>query len=273
MDTQYRICTKCNQEKTLDEFDKKAFRPLGRSTICQSCRRDYYRDRYKNQRGNDFTRSKISKDEKQSRLNMLAETGTKQCTRCDNWKPIQDFNKDSDTYDGLTSWCKTCLYSSHQEWVSDNRSHVREQHRKFRQNYTPEKKEEIKAQQDAYLKHLKEQGLLRERQSKYRKAYNAKPKAKLLRKIYNHLRRIRTSTDDSYTVEEWIALCEHFDFHCINPACWKQLTLSELTVDHVVPLSKDGSNGIENIQPLCKSCNSKKRDKTIDYRPDAELCL
>jgi 5-methylcytosine-specific restriction endonuclease McrA len=33
---------------------------------------------------------------------------------------------------------------------------------------------------------------------------------------------------------------------------------SPVTVDHIVPLAKSGGNTIDNVRPLCYSCNSKK---------------
>jgi len=39
------------------------------------------------------------------------------------------------------------------------------------------------------------------------------------------------------------------------------------TIDHVVPLSRGGSNTVDNVQPLCNGCNMRKATKTIDYRP------
>lgn len=55
---------------------------------------------------------------------------------------------------------------------------------------------------------------------------------------------------------EWINLCEKFNNKCAY--CWKE---TKLTIDHIIPISKWGWNNIENIQPLCKSCNSRKWNK------------
>lgn len=50
-------------------------------------------------------------------------------------------------------------------------------------------------------------------------------------------------------------------YKCLK--CGKDYSLS---VDHIVPVSKGGLNIISNLQTLCTSCNSSKRDKIADYR-------
>jgi hypothetical protein len=40
-----------------------------------------------------------------------------------------------------------------------------------------------------------------------------------------------------------------------------------LTIDHLLPQSKDGGHDENNLVPCCKTCNSSKRNKTLDeYR-------
>jgi len=70
----------------------------------------------------------------------------------------------------------------------------------------------------------------------------------------------------NFTDKEWAEVKAKFSNTCLR--CNKREPRIVLTADHVIPLSLGGSNTIDNIQPLCKSCNSVKRCDTTDYRID-----
>ncbi len=72
---------------------------------------------------------------------------------------------------------------------------------------------------------------------------------------------MRAQSPRHYTKAEWRALCVLHNNLCL--CCGKHRPLA---ADHVTPLYLGGSDDISNIQPLCKSCNSKKGTRTIDYR-------
>lgn len=85
------------------------------------------------------------------------------------------------------------------------------------------------------------------------------------RKLWNNNKRriMKTGNGGSHTLEDWENLKAQYNWTC--PCCKKSEPKIKLTEDHIVPLSQGGSDNIENIQPLCRSCNSKKHNKIIKY--------
>lgn len=66
----------------------------------------------------------------------------------------------------------------------------------------------------------------------------------------------------THTQEEWEALLEICEYRCVR--CGREEVGCK---DHIQPIYKGGSDAIDNIQPLCRRCNSQKGPEDIDHRP------
>ncbi|MET4289232.1 uncharacterized protein YdaU (DUF1376 family) [Bradyrhizobium sp. LA8.1] len=67
----------------------------------------------------------------------------------------------------------------------------------------------------------------------------------------------------THTKEQWSALLDFCGRNCVK--CGSE---GEMVKDHIKPIYQGGSDGIENLQPLCRSCNSAKGPDVTDYRQD-----
>lgn len=59
----------------------------------------------------------------------------------------------------------------------------------------------------------------------------------------------------------FIKLGRRDGFHCANCR-----STHDIHIDHITPLAHGGTSDFDNLQLLCKTCNSSKGTKNIDYR-------
>lgn len=80
-------------------------------------------------------------------------------------------------------------------------------------------------------------------------------RVRLIHQISEENRRRKTG-DIKINSSTWIEIKNKFDNKCVG--CGISEEEVKLTIDHIIPLSKGGRHHQDNIQPLCRSCNSRK---------------
>ena len=93
-------------------------------------------------------------------------------------------------------------------------------------------------------------------QSRRDNNYYDRPEVKAKYKVLSNNRRSKEL--GTLTTEQWYAICQAFNFECAY--CGAK---HNITMDHVVPISKGGLTILTNVIPACGSCNSSKQNKDI----------
>lgn len=174
----------------------------------------------------------------------------KVCTKCNNDKEDSEFYKNKRF--GLTHWCKSCFRQSEYERKQNNPSEFAQQSRdKVKRSY--------------YAHHEKSKQRLRLRAAsdwgkQYQYYWRQTPKGKIQVARNNANRREFTKRDEKLTladIEKLIIQQRNQCNGCRNPFS----DLKPYTIDHIYPVSLGGLLTKDNVQLLCRSCNSKKGNR------------
>ncbi len=226
----------------------------------------------------------------------------KVCTRCNIWKPLAAFKRrslrGSPGGDGYITQCRDCQNADRRARRAADPERYREQARTYMMRRRDQSNEYQRAwrlaNSDKVLASLRKyrtanratvNATARARRAANTEYYRMIGRASLARhreqrnaasraygKAHPEWRaaKVRARRNRKYQAEgfhtdaEWEALKMRYDNCCLR--CGRREPEITLTRDHVLPITKGGSDWITNIQPLCHSCNSSKNARTIDYR-------
>lgn len=180
-------------------------------------------------------------------------TARKTCARCRQLLPrnAETFGVDSRNRDGLKGRCRECIAAHRKENIDDAREYAR--------NYA--------LRPDQHQKKL-------ERNAAYRAANLERMRA--IRAAWKKRNREKERVYSARRREGWItrtirsALVEELLMEQSGLCRWCSHALGDdFHLDHVVPLSRGGTNDPSNLVLACPPCNTSKGAKTIqEWRPD-----
>lgn len=134
--------------------------------------------------------------------------------------------------------------------------------KKLQRQQNPEKAQATKAYMAKYFQENKERAVARNKQ--WIKEHPEQSEEIQSRSRHNRRARL-AGVQGTWSYKEFAKLCVASDNHCYY--CHKQC--GKLTADHMIPIARKGPNTIDNIVPVCLSCNCSKRHKTLlEFMPN-----
>ncbi len=195
---------------------------------------------------------------------------TKICSKCIQEKPLttEFFNTQLRGLYGFKSYCKSCQSVQYKIWQEANKERLQAKSKAAYAADPQKNKDANTAWRKANPEKRRESNKAsRERHKEQRRldsiewARNNPEANKAIKQAYVGRRREAEGSFTSGQFQKVIAFQKGLCFYCGEPG--------GLITEHVVPLSREGTNWIANIVASCVSCNGKKGTKTLEeFRPD-----
>ena len=184
----------------------------------------------------------------------------KQCNKCSEFKDKEKFSLDKRLSDGLRSTCKSCVAENSRKYYSANKEARKAYNKKWYEN-NPDKARAAREnwRSNNYDKALQSSRNWRSGNLEKAKEATRNWSRKNLdkRSAYENIRRSRKLSNGIYYISG-----KEIEKLYSSP-CYYCGSLSSITIDHVVPISKGGRHSIGNLVSCCKNCNSSKKDKLL----------
>jgi len=156
--------------------------------------------------------------------------------------------------------CKQCLkiqkaasYQRTKDHVLAHMQEYRQQNLAERQAYDRCHYQETKfTTRKEYLEKNRERERARDRKRQQ------KPERIAWRRPYNRMQNHKRRALGEITVKTWNSILKSYKHKCVYCGSKENLEL-----EHLLPVSKGGTNARKNLAPACSTCNRKKGNKTV----------
>ena len=187
------------------------------------------------------------------------------CSMCQSTKEYDDFYNNKSSKDGKSTYCKPCwsAYMKAQDKKHKQRKaasvhihYIRNRERKAEtvRAWRSANRERVKAVQAEYRKRNRD--AIADKSAVYASLNPHKIRANAQRQI------AKRKGAKIYEIRESDILRI-----LMSPCSVKDCDNRDIELDHVIPLSRGGSHGVGNLQPLCAHHNRVKNNKTnLEFR-------
>lgn len=210
----------------------------------------------------------------------------KQCSVCLQYFPptTEYFHARKATKkDGLSPCCKTCANKNRRKnWhANPERNHDYKQANKardkarLRERYANDPDYRAKAIKKSHISYWKDVDLTRKRMRDYARSHSAEAVARAkkwaednperYKALFANRYALEKNAVGSYSMEDLLHLYDEQEGRCAYCGISIYWTVkNDIHVDHVLALSRGGTNWPDNLALACRDCNCSKKEKTVE---------
>lgn len=208
----------------------------------------------------------------------------KRCTKCGEVLHISRYHKDKNCKYKVRNICKECQKKIGKSYYNKNKKEILDKCKVYREEHKEEKRKQNKVYRENHKEYYKE----------YNKTYYKNNKDKIMerhdkweKENQEHLQEYRKNyylnnkhisfnsatkrrfqeenQGNGITQEQWYEMMEFFNWECAYSGEYLGGDNKDRrrTIDHIVPISKNGEHEVWNCVPMIKSYNSKKHDNNM----------